>query len=212
MPPAMKARRLLMLAVCAAGAWGLSAEVAVGAFPQTSREVVLDYLQNGVTVIFDAAGEDAIRSVRPLCDCMTPVVQGSRLVVQVDTSAFDRDVDKQLDVTFADGSHQRLTVQFRVPQLLRVSSRTLVWKQGTAPRPQVLRITLPKGSPIRELRRAELVGDAFDYEPAVVRAGREYTVTITPKSTDKPVLNRLQVVTDCDDFRARRVIFLQVKR
>ena len=36
-------------------------------------------MQNGVTVIFDAAGEDAIRSVRPLCDCMTPVVQGSRL-------------------------------------------------------------------------------------------------------------------------------------
>lgn len=195
----------------AAVSWAVCAGAAEAAFTLEKQQVSLDYLQNEVTVVFETDGQ-VIRSVKPLCDCMTPSVQGKRLVVRVDTSAFDRDIEKQLDATLADGSRQRLTVQFRVPQPIEVSSRTLVWKQGSEPHLQVLRITLPKGSPVRELRRAELVGDAFVYEPAVVQKGRVYTVTVVPKSTAKPVLNRLQLVTDCDDYRARRVIFLQVRR
>lgn len=191
-----------------AAAWG---SVAGAAFTRTSQEVRLDYLQNAATVVFETDG-DAVVSAKPLCDCMRLTVQGSRIVVQTDTSTFDRDIEKQLDVTLQDGARQRLTVVFRVPPLLLVSSRTLVWKQGSQPSPQVLRITLPKGSPVRTLRRAELVGDDFDYLPAKVEEGREYTVTVTPKSTERPVLNRLQLVTDCEDFRARRVIFLQVRR
>lgn len=198
------------LFAAAAGAMAVAA-TAEAAFTSASQQVRLGYLQNEVTVVFETEGE-AIRSVKPLCDCMTTMVQGTRLLVRVDTSTFDRDVDKQLDATLEDGSRQRLSVHFRVPQLIEVSSRTLVWKQGSEPEPQVLRITLPKGSPVRELLRAELVGDAFVYEPAVVQEGRVYTVTITPQSTAQPVLNRLQLVTDCDDFRARRVIFLQVRR
>lgn len=199
------------MTLLAAVAWAVCAGAAEAAFTHETQQVSLDYLQDEVTVVFETDGQ-AIRTVRPLCDCMTPSVQGKRLVVRVDTSSFDRDIEKQLDATLADGSRQRLTVQFRVPQLIEVSGRTLVWKLGSEPRPQVLRITLPKGSPVRELRRAELVGDAFVYEPAVVQEGLVYTVTIAPKSTARPALNRLQLVTDCDDYRARRVIFLQVKR
>ena len=36
-------------------------------------------------------------------------------------------------------------------QAMQLSARSLVWKRGAAPAPQVLRITLPKGSPITHI-------------------------------------------------------------
>ena len=77
----------------------------------------------------------------------------------------------------------------------------------------MLRITLPKGSPITHISNAALSGDAFDYTPAIVKRGSEYTVTITPRSTAKAALNRLLLTTDSPDPRYQRhIIYLQVKK
>ena len=84
-------------------------------------------------------------------------------------------------------------------QAMQLSARSLVWKRGEAPTPQVLRITLPKGSPITHISDAALSGDAFDYAPKVVKRGQEYTVTITPRSTAAATLNRLVLTTDSTD-------------
>ena len=104
-------------------------------------------------------------------------------------------------------------IKFRVPQAIQLSTRSLVWKRGAAPTPQVLRITLPKEGPITHITDAALSGDAFDYTPKVVKRGREYTVTITPRSTAKAALNRLVLTTDSTDPRYhRQIIYLQVKK
>ena len=58
-----------------------------------------------------------------------------------------------------------------------------------------------------------LSGEHFDYMPKIVKKGQQYTITVTPRSTEKPVLNRLVIKTDSSDLRfASQIIYLQVRK
>ena len=185
---------------------------AAAAFKSPTKVVPLQFGQQSATVVFETSGEQ-IEKAEPHCDCTKVKVSGSRLTAVVDTRTFDRDVEKTIAAETADGNEVTLRMQFRVPQAMQLSARSLVWKRNSAPVPQVLRITLPKGSPITHITNASLSGDAFDYAPKVVKRGSEYTVTITPRSTAKPALNRLVLTTDSDDPRYhRQIIYLHVKK
>ena len=185
---------------------------ALAAFPQPQQSVKLAYSQQAAVVEFTTDGP-AITKAKPLCDCTTVTIQGNKLIATVDTSKFDQSVAKQIDATTADGKTTRLTMNFEVPAAIILSARSLVWQRGSAPAPQVLTITLPKGSPVTDIKEAGLSGDAFDYVPHKVKDGREYTVTVTPRSTDKPVLNRLVLTMVSKDPRfARQIVYLQVKK
>ena len=181
-------------------------------FKTPTQIVPLQFGQQSATVVFETSGEQ-IEEAEPHCDCTKVKVSGSKLTAVVDTRTFDRDVEKTIAAETADGNEVTLRMQFRVPQAMQLSARSLVWKRNAAPAPQVLRITLPKGSPITHITNASLSGDAFDYTPQVVERGREYTVTITPRSTAKAALNRLVLTTDSADPRYhRQIIYLQVKK
>lgn len=185
---------------------------AAAAFKSPTKLVPLQFGQQSATVVFETSGEQ-IEEAEPHCDCTKVKVSGSRLTAVVDTRTFDRDVEKTITAETDDGNEVTLRMQFRVPQAMQLSARSLVWKRNAAPAPQVLRITLPKGSPITHITNASLSGDAFDYAPRVVKRGSEYTVTITPRSTSKAVLNRLVLTTDSADPRYhRQIIYLQVKK
>ena len=185
---------------------------ALAAFPQPQQSVKLSYSQQTAVVEFTTDGP-AVTKAKPLCDCTTVTIQGNKLIATVDTSKFDQSVAKQIDATTADGKTTRLTMNFEVPAAIILSARSLVWQRGAAPAPQVLTITLPKGSPVTDIKEAGLSGDAFDYVPHKVKDGREYTVTVTPRSTEKPVLNRLVLTMVSKDPRfARQIVYLQVKK
>ena len=185
---------------------------AMAAFKSTTQVVPLKFGQESVTVVFETTGEE-IDDAEPHCDCTKVQVKGSKLTAVVDTRTFDRDVEKTIVAETEDGEEVTLRMQFRVPQAMQLSARSLVWKRGAAPTPQVLRITLPQGSPITHIADAALSGEDFDYAPKVVKRGREYTVTITPRSTAKAALNRLVLTTDSADPRYhRQIIYLQVKK
>ncbi len=185
---------------------------AMAAFKSTTQVVPLKFGQESATIVFETTGEE-IDDAEPHCDCTKVQVKGTRLTAVVDTRTFDRDVEKTIAAETEAGEEVTLRMQFRVPQAMQLSARSLVWKRGTAPTPQVLRITLPKGSPITHIADAALSGEDFDYVPKVVKRGREYTVTITPRSTAKAALNRLVLTTDSTDPRYhRQIIYLQVKK
>lgn len=185
---------------------------ALAAFPQPQQSVKLAYSQQSAVVEFTTDGP-AVTKAKPLCDCTTVAIQGNKLIATVDTSKFDQSVAKQIDATTADGKTTRLTMSFEVPPAIILSARSLVWQRGSSPAPQVLAITLPKGSPVKDIKEAGLSGDAFDYVPHKVKDGREYTVTVTPRGTDKPVLNRLVLTMVSSDSRfAKQIIYLQVKK
>ena len=185
---------------------------AMAAFKSTTQVVPLKFGQESATIVFETTGEE-IDDAEPHCDCTKVSIKGHRLTAVVDTHTFDRDVEKTISAETDDGEEVTLRMQFRVPQAMQLSARSLVWKRGAAPAPQVLRITLPKGSPITHIADAALSGDAFDYSPKVVKRGKEYSVTITPRSTAKAALNRLVLTTDSPDPRYhRQIIYLQVKK
>ena len=185
---------------------------AMAAFKNTTQVVPLKPGQQSATVIFETQGE-GIEEAEPHCDCTRVKINGSRLTATVDTRTFDRDVEKTITAETEDGSEVTLRMQFKVPQTMQLSARSLVWKRGSTPAPQVLRIILPPGSPVTHIAGAALSGEAFDYIPKVVKHGREYTVTITPRNTAKAVLNRLVLTTDSPDPRYhRQIIYLQVKK
>ena len=185
---------------------------AFAAFKSTTQVVPLKFGQKQATVVFETTGE-GIDSAKPHCDCTQVQIKAGKLTAVVDTHTFDRDVEKTITAETEDGQKVTLRMQFRVPQAMQLSARSLVWKRGADPAPQVLRITLPKGSPITHIADAALSGEDFDYTPKVVKRGKEYSVTITPRSTAKAALNRLVLTTDSPDPRYhRQIIYLQVKK
>lgn len=181
------------------------------AFLQPVQQARLAVGQKEVTLRFQSDGA-AITRAKPLCDCTTLTIRGQELIARVDTSRFDESVEKQIDATTADGETTRLTMRFEVPPALVLSARSLVWHLGAAPAPQTLRLRIPPDSPVHDIAEASLSGEAFDFTPRKVKEGREYTVSVTPKSTARRVLNRLILTTDSSDARyARYVIYLQVR-
>lgn len=184
---------------------------ALAGFDKPVQQVKLDYGQNTVTVVFQSNGA-AITKVKPLCDCTTTSVSGTTLTAQVDTSKFDQSVDKQIDVTTADGKKTRLTMRFDVPQAIILSARSLVWKRGSTPTPQVLRITIPKGSPVQDVTEAALSGEDFAFTPSKGKNKREFLVTVAPLNTSKKAFNRLIIKTSSQDPRYEGlIVYLQVR-
>lgn len=201
----MNARALLSLLLLTA------ALPAAAGFRSAEQTIKLRPTQTSATVTFETDGT-AIRKAKPLCDCTKLQTSGTKLIAEVNTATFDSSVDKQIDVTTSDGLTTRLTMHFEVPPAIVLSARSLIWARGAAPEPQVLTITLPAGSPIRSIKDAGLSGSNYDFVPETVAKGREYRLTVTPKSTEKGNLERLVIKTDCADPRyAQRIIYLQVK-
>lgn len=190
----------------------LLAAPALAGFPQPTQQVKLNYGQQKATVVFTTDGS-AVTKAKAHCDCTTLQREGTRLIAEVDTSKFEGKVSKTIDATTADGKTTRLTMQFDVPPAIVPSARSLQWQVGSKPIPKVLTITLPKGSPVKEINDAGLNGEAFDYRPQTVIKGREYRITVTPLSTAKPVLNRLVIKTDSTAPRySQQIIYLQVRK
>lgn len=199
----MRTSHLLPLMIGCLPAWA--------GVPQPEQSVSLVYGQKSATVVFKA--DSAIKRAKPLCECTTVSFSGNTLTAKVDTSEFDRSVDKQIEVTTADGKTTKVTMHFNVPPAIVFSANSFQWKKGAAATPQTLRITIPKGSPVSELVEAGLSGEAFDFQTKRIKAGVEYAVTITPLSTAKPVLNRLVIKTKSTDPRfSQFIIYLQVKK
>jgi hypothetical protein len=155
----------------------------------------------------------AVKAVRVGEDGCEVDIEGKRLVATVDTSKFEGQVEKTIDATTADGKTTRLTMRFTVPPAVQLSARNLQWRVGAPVTPQTLRITLPAGSPVRNVTEAALSGEDFNYDPRKGKRPGEYSVTVTPKSTAKRLRNRLVIKMESADPRfSQRIIYLRVNK
>lgn len=189
----------------------LSGLPAWAGFPQPTQSVRLAYGQKSVTLTFQADCD--IKRAKPLCDCTTVSFHGRQLTANVDTSKFDQSVDKQIEVTTTDGKTTKLTMKFDVPPAIVLSARSFAWKKGGPATPQTLRITIPKGSPVSEVLEAGVTSEAFDFQTHRIKSGSEYTVAITPVSTDKAAYGELVIKTKSSDPRfSLQIIYLQIKK
>lgn len=188
----------------------LAAMPAWAGFSQTRQSIRLEYGQKEVQVVFEAT--DSIKHAKPLCECTTVHIEGNKLYAKVDTSGFSKDIDKQIEVTTEDGSSAKLTMHFAVPQAVKLSARSLIWKKGREAGSKTLHISIPKGSPVHKITEASISGNDFDYTPRVVKEGAEYCVDVTPRSTEKKSLNRLIIKTDSTDPRYEGfIVYLSIQ-
>lgn len=179
-------------------------------FAQPVQLVQLAYGQKQARVIFQA--DSPITHSRSLCDCTKVKHGGNTLTAVVDVSDFAQSTQKQLEATTADGKTTRLTMDIRVPQAVQLSARSMIWKVGGACSPKKLQVIIPKGSPVHALTSADLSGDAFDYTTNTTNPGELYSLTVSPRSTQKSVLNRLIIRTDSADARyAGYIIYLSIQ-
>ncbi len=179
---------------------------------QQVQTLRLAYGQRSVRVVFQTADGSSVTRAKPDCDCTTLQWEGSRLVAVVDTSTFDAPVEKKVLATTSDGARTTLTMRFEVPQAVVISSPALLWERNAPPAPQVFRISLPQGSPVRALLSADLSGNDFDFETRTLSPGREYSITVTPKSTARRCLNRLVIKMDGPaPLYHQRLLYLRVR-
>ncbi len=185
---------------------------ALGGFAQTEQRVKLAPAQRAVTVTFRTADGSRVTKASPDCSCTTVQLEGSRVVAQVDTSTFDAPITKRIHAETSDGRKSTLVMHFEVPQAVIISPASLVWERNAAPTPQEFRISLPKGSPICGLVSAGISGEDFDFSTRTISPGREYAVSITPRSTARRCMNRLVLKMDGPDPRyQQRILYIRVR-
>ncbi len=178
-------------------------------FTQPQQKATLGFGEKGHTFTFEA--DNAIEEAEPKCECTHVQIAGKRLIAEVDSSDFipGQWTSKEIEVEMEDGRECQLRVDIFIPAALVASAKSLVWKSGEQGS-KTLQLRIPKGSPVRALTRASLVGDDFSFETKTLRVGREYEVRVTPKSTGGKKLNRLLLDCESVDVRYRRTqVYLQ---
>lgn len=149
------------------------------------------------------------------CDCTeaeyengkTAIAPSEQGVVKavIKTGSFSGLVEKELLVN-AQGSTYKLVIKAKIPDVISISPKKLEWKNGEEPTPKTITITIQDKLLPLKLTKVSLEGDAFNYEPVTVKPGREYKVVVTPKTTQKAVINSIWILTDSTVPRYSRVL------
>lgn len=177
-------------------------------FTSQAVEVKVAPDQDVITVSFpfkNASGKSVkLGKIHSSCDCTNAAYMGSKTVLapgeqssveaSMKTGTFSGVVEKELIVK-AEGSDYKLTIKAVIPEIVKISPRKLEWTQGEAPNPKEMIIRIDPGHGLK-LTDVSLVGKDFNYEPVTVKAGREYKVIVTPKTTDKAAFNSIWILTD----------------
>lgn len=151
-------------------------------------------------------GEARILSVVSGCQCLEadapegPIAAGTegKVVGIFKVGAFQGMVEKQMAARVRDDSGERdvvLTVAVEVPAVIVVEPGTLTWEvgAGSTPKDFTLKIVWPEKVNIKAI---ECSREEFDITSRVIEDGREYRITVTPKTTAEPLLGLVQIRTD----------------
>lgn len=207
-------RYLASLALCAFAA----ANAGELAFDRPVQQVDVPPDQDVVKVAFPFTNVSRetvkLGGIRSTCDCTSAgykggvkeLAPGAQGVVEatMKTGAFSGTVDKELYVK-ADGKQYKLVIRAVIPAIVTLTPKKLEWKVGEDPSPKTIKVTLDPRFPMK-LTEVSLTGKDFDYEPVTVRAGREYKVIITPKTTGKASFNSIWIMTDSPVERYARFL------
>ena len=151
-------------------------------------------------------GDARILSIVSGCQCLEadapdgPIAAGSegKVVGLFKIGAYQGLVEKQMAARVRDDAGERdvvLTVAVEVPTVISVEPGTLTWEVGAAPAPKefTLKITWPEKV---NLKSIECSRDEFELTSRVIEDGKEYRITVTPKTTAQPLLGLVQFRTD----------------
>lgn len=104
-----------------------------------------------------------------------------------------------------------LESQVVIPELIEATPKSLIWAIGGAAETQVIAIKVNDSKPIHIVKHA-CSNPQLDYQLKTIKAGFEYELLVTPKSTVKPVFAAIRMTTDSANPRFKSLqTFMTVK-
>jgi hypothetical protein len=150
------------------------------------------------------------------CSCLKAEISGGKLTYAPGESGvvrttfamgnFSGTVDKMvalwIDGDPADSPSTRLTVRVHIPVLVGVEPKTVKWDIGAKADPQIIRIQMAEGKPIR-VTGVTSSSESFACELKTVEEGKKYDLVVTPRTIDAPGMSVIRIETDCAISRHR---------
>lgn len=165
-----------------------------------------------------------ITDIATYCSCLKAETKDGRMEFKdgeegvIDTAfllgTFEGEVAKQVVVTTDDPAQPEitLTVKVTIPAVYKVEPESVAWDVGEEAKGKKIKFTIldEKAIAVTGLvsSRENMVAEVKE-----VKKGREYEITLTPKTTEEPMLGVLRVETDAPYARyQKRLLFFNVKR
>jgi hypothetical protein len=187
-------------------------------FPETLKQVEAPADARSITTDFEFTNSGdkpvKIRHYDAACSCMSVQAKDSKLqygpgekgVIRTvfDLGNFAGTVDKVAAIWLEgdrdDAPSIRLTVRVKIPELVKLETKTLRWALGGAATPQSLKILIQHDKPIK-ITKVSGTNENFRHELVTVRDGLEYEIKVTPANLATPGIGILRIDTDCEIAR-----------
>lgn len=162
-----------------------------------------------------SGGNVEIVRLETSCSCLKPWLpdnvtkfasgESGVVNVEIDLGEFGGKVEKDASVITSEGQKINLKLIVDVPQFIKVEPQTLKWKVGEALTPRKMKLTIHKELNL-DLEEVSISKRGFDYEPRIIKKGREYEIIVTPKSTKSPEFALLSVRTNSEQQRYKKIL------
>ncbi len=156
-----------------------------------------------------------IKRVETSCTCLTASMPDNNftiaagapgaVILEVDLGAFGGRIEKDAVVVTSEGERIPLKIVVKVPEFVKMEPRTLKWTVGEKPVPKTIRLIIHKDLDLK-LEDVSISQKNFDFEPKTVKPGKEYAITVTPKSTATPEYAMLSVKTNSTEPRYKKCL------
>ncbi|MES2438293.1 MAG: DUF1573 domain-containing protein [Verrucomicrobiota bacterium] len=199
-------------------------------FPERLKEIHATAQDSTVTVDFNFTNKGdrpvTIAKCDPSCSCMKVQISGGKLkyapgesgVVRATmelgnlTGTQEKTIGLWLEKDPANRPSVKLDVRVRIPVLVSLEPKSVVWSIGAEPETKTIRIVMAEGNPIR-VTRVSGTSDAVRYELKTVEEGRKYELFVTPLETKTPVMSAIRIETDCKIAKHRvQQAFAQIRK
>jgi hypothetical protein len=165
-----------------------------------------------------------ISDVATYCSCLkaktkdgkTEFKDGEEGVIETAFSlgTFEGEVTKQVVVISDDPEQKEITlgVTVTIPPLYKVEPEHLIWTVGDEAKAKTMKFTVLGDKPI-EVTGLVSSRDTMVAELKEIKKGREYEITLTPKTTEAAMLGVLRVETNAPFTRyQKRLLFFSITR
>ncbi len=152
-----------------------------------------------------------IREADAGCSCLAVKVAGGKLAyapgesgtlrATFELGSFQGTVDKPINIWLKTDPDEKpshtVTLRVHIPEMIKLSPRTLKWDMNSEPAMQVMEIEMDYEKPIH-VESVTSSNPDFEAKLVTVEEGKKYKVEVTPKRTDVPSLAVLRIETDMD--------------
>ena len=165
-----------------------------------------------------------IKDIATYCSCLKAVAKGDKMeykdgetgVIEAKflLGTFEGELTKQVDILTDDPAQPeiQLAVKVTIPPIFKMEPESLKWDVGEEAKSKSIKVTVLDEKEIA-ITGLETSRENMAAEVKEVKKGKEYQITLTPKTTAEPMLGVLRVDTNAPYARyQKRLLFFSVTK